>query len=552
MNGTGTSDRETADARERIERARQWAASGMQLAMHGRLAEAEKELRRAWQQVPEDASVAFNLARVILSLRRPTEALQVVAMGLAANPAAVSDLLLLRAQILLSQQKPAAAIPAFEEAITAAPKNGLAELGLAIALGESGNSDSAAGAARRAILKGADSAGARHVLGRALFGCHHYADAEAEFRHALRLRPGDGESQKALAELVWMRSGNLDKATSELNRGLQANPRATDLRVIKARLIEASGQAAQALIELEEGLRFGSDDVALRLAAAQVALALDAGTALRHAEHAFRIAPRQLPVVAIYGDALFAAGRVPEAAKLASHGLQIKPDNNHSIALLASAWRVMEDPRHAELCNYADFVRVSMLDTPDGWSDLPAYLADLKDALLKLHQLDAHPLEQTLRLGSQIDIALDSSKDPVLRAFSQAIDGPIQRYMATIGMGADVVRRRNTMDYRLNGLWSVRLKPNGHHVNHFHGQGWLSSACYIDLPRHLGEHHGEGWLTFGQPSFPTPMKLEPEYFLKPEQGLLALFPSWMWHGTIPFSGDPADRRLTMAFDVVPA
>jgi hypothetical protein len=29
-----------------------------------------------------------------------------------------------------------------------------------------------------------------------------------------------------------------------------------------------------------------------------------------------------------------------------------------------------------------------------------------------------------------------------------------------------------------------------------------------------------------------------------------LFPSYMWHGTVPFGGDTT--RLTIAFDIVPA
>ena len=32
--------------------------------------------------------------------------------------------------------------------------------------------------------------------------------------------------------------------------------------------------------------------------------------------------------------------------------------------------------------------------------------------------------------------------------------------------------------------------------------------------------------------------------------MLVLFPSYMWHGTIPFSGD--QPRLTVALDIVPA
>lgn len=109
-----------------------------------------------------------------------------------------------------------------------------------------------------------------------------------------------------------------------------------------------------------------------------------------------------------------------------------------------------------------------------------------------MHQLQAHPVHQTVRSGSQIHHALDLSRDPAINAFGQAIDGPIRRYMDIIGVGSDLLRRRNTLKYKINGLWSVRLRPQGHHLNHFHGQGWLSSACYIELPNTLGEKNGEG------------------------------------------------------------
>ena len=33
--------------------------------------------------------------------------------------------------------------------------------------------------------------------------------------------------------------------------------------------------------------------------------------------------------------------------------------------------------------------------------------------------------------------------------------------------------------------------------------------------------------------------------IRPEEGMLALFPSWQWHGTRPFA---QGERLTMAFD----
>jgi hypothetical protein len=59
-----------------------------------------------------------------------------------------------------------------------------------------------------------------------------------------------------------------------------------------------------------------------------------------------------------------------------------------------------------------------------------------------------------------------------------------------------------------------------------------------------------GWLKFGEPGTPTRPCLGAEYFIQPAPGLLALFPSYMWHGTVPFAGD--QTRLACAFDIVPA
>lgn len=43
--------------------------------------------------------------------------------------------------------------------------------------------------------------------------------------------------------------------------------------------------------------------------------------------------------------------------------------------------------------------------------------------------------------------------------------------------------------------------------------------------------------------------MEAEHFVRPEPGLLVLFPSYLWHGTEPFTSDQA--RLTIAFDALP-
>jgi len=129
----------------------------------------------------------------------------------------------------------------------------------------------------------------------------------------------------------------------------------------------------------------------------------------------------------------------------------------------------------------------------------------------------------------------------VIRAFFEAIRAPIARYIAELGEAGAA--------FRIAGAWSVRLRPHGFHANHVHPRGWISSAFYVALPAAVADDASRaGWLKFGEPGPPTRPALGPEHFVKPEPGLLALFPSSLWHGTVPFGGD--EPRLSIAFDVV--
>ena len=110
---------------------------------------------------------------------------------------------------------------------------------------------------------------------------------------------------------------------------------------------------------------------------------------------------------------------------------------------------------------------------------------------------------------------------------------------------------RTSQSLTFTGSWSVRLRGGGgHHVSHFHGQGWISSAYYAKLPNLPEEGQGTaGYIQFGAPPEHWGLELPPRRVVRPEPGLLVLFPSYMWHGTVPFSGE--DIRLTAAFDLVP-
>jgi uncharacterized protein (TIGR02466 family) len=190
------------------------------------------------------------------------------------------------------------------------------------------------------------------------------------------------------------------------------------------------------------------------------------------------------------------------------------------------------------------------VEPPSGWASREAFLADLGAALDRHHVMKEHPAQQSLRHGTQTTYRLTGSSEPAVGAFFAALDAPVRAYLARLGTGDDPLRRRNTGAYRIVGAWSVRLRPGGFHLDHMHHEGWLSSAFYVETPeRALAGEGREGWLRLGHPPFPTVPELPAERYVRPQPGRLVLFPSYMWHGTMPFTTD--ERRMTMAFDLLP-
>jgi uncharacterized protein (TIGR02466 family) len=244
-----------------------------------------------------------------------------------------------------------------------------------------------------------------------------------------------------------------------------------------------------------------------------------------------------------------AKGR-PDAALAKLHmALETHPQDQSLWGWAATAARAAGDPLYSELCDYDAMVTAYDLTAPEGWPSLEAFLEDLGKSLKILHPYGQHPTNQSLRHGSQTMHLLTGSDDPAVRAFFQAIDAPVREHIAKLGKGTDPLRRRNTGDYHIQGAWSVRLRSGGFHRDHFHPQGWLSSAFYVEVPEAVERDDKQGWIRFGQPPFITDPPLPPDHYIKPKPGRLVLFPSYMWHGTVPFTTDEA--RMSIAFDVVP-
>lgn len=316
--------------------------------------------------------------------------------------------------------------------------------------------------------------------------------------------------------------------------------------MIRSEILSAAGRY-QDSADLLAGLsKAAPGEAGLALLASQAAGAAgDARAALAFAEQAVSKLPTHPPVLITLAEACLMTGDGRRAAALAARLRGIAPTNQHAIALEATAMRLSGDPAYGELFDYPTFVKAFDIDVPPGWPDRGAYLHDLTGALDRIHAYEAEPFHQSLRKGSQAAHLLQSD-DPAIRALPAALDGPVRRYIEGLGEGSDPLRRRATGSYVLEGMWSVRLRPGGFHIDHVHPMGWISSALHIRTVDRPGR---EGWLRFGRPGILTAPPLEAEYEIQPVAGRLVLFPAYMWHGTHPFHGEA--RRLTVAFDVLP-
>ena len=97
--------------------------------------------------------------------------------------------------------------------------------------------------------------------------------------------------------------------------------------------------------------------------------------------------------------------------------------------------------------------------------------------------------------------------------------------------------------------WLVTLKKNGFQGSHIHAEGWLSGVFYIDLPPN--KKSNEGAIKFCLHGFDYRMKKNAtkEKIINPKKYDIVLFPSSLFHETLPFSSN--QKRLCIAFDLSP-
>jgi len=404
-------------------------------------------------------------------------------------------------------------------------------------------------------LETARSLGARGFemsfnLGRTLLQLYRFDEAEQAFADAVHERPLDTDAQINLARVRFMRK---DPAFArDIAATAAAHTKDRGMRLLFGLMLRRAGDLGGAENHFRDMLADQGPDPDVQSALAEV---LHEMGRLAEAESEVLRAAASKPddpiVIENVAAILLANGHAEQALPFLRLQRRKAPHDQGWLAYEATAARLLGQDLYHELYDYDRLVQSFDLETPAGWSSVAELNAALLAALDARHRFPTHPLDQSLRNGSQTARSMLTDPDPAIRSVIAAFAAPLEAYRHSLGTEiAHPISARNRGPARITGAWSVQLRRDGFHVNHFHPEGWISSAYYVSPPEEVSDAvRKPGWIKFGEPRFPVPGGL-PEKFMQPRAGRLVLFPSYMWHGTVPISG--AQRRTTIAFDASPA
>ncbi|GAB3339883.1 putative 2OG-Fe(II) oxygenase [Marilutibacter aestuarii] len=497
-----------------------WRMLGIAALRLGRAELALQALQRAHVLKPGDAGTALDLGGLWLDAGQPARArplLADAAAGLPGDPRAQFRL----ATAAYAQGDFEVAARGFEAATRLQPDWVMAWNNLAAAHGRRGDYPAAIAAARNVqALAPVEATG--HFALAALLSNRFDRDALGEglraVEEALRLDPGMADAHR-IAALLLRKLDAPARAEAHARRALALAPDDADNVDACGEQLLLNDKPREATEVYAAALQRGVDAPALR---------------------------RQL------GIALLQDGRAGDARQALYDALSRAPDDQRTIAHLGVATADVEGGEAAgALLGVQRHVHRIALPTPPGFPDAARFHAALAGDIRRHSQQRWEPAGLAAR-QAYLSGDLLADRTAAIVAFEQALRAAIDAFIAGCKPDPkDVFLRNIPRDYVLH-VWATQAAEGGHIDTHIHEASWLSGAYYVELPPAVAGDDGThpGWIEFGRPYphlAPAAAALRLE---QPRVGDLLLFPSYLFHRTLPYRG--AGERISISFDLAAA
>lgn len=561
-----------------------WQLMALAHKGEGQFDEAEQSFHKSIE-LAEQPHVLTNLANFYRQRNDNTRALAFYDRALALQPTNIPAQIN-RGHCLRDLQDYDAAAAAFMKVVTLAPGNTNARLGFAQVLQQQGRQEQALDVFNGVLNEQPEQVAALNGLGISLKVLGYVDDAVDTLMRAAHLAPNSPEilsnlaSALALADreeeaiAAYQRAIELDPRNLELHewyngylgviaheeylnsfrRAVTTRPTDTAFAVSLARKLLLNERAGEALTLLEQA-RSGAEDIASVLRETSH-VQRESGAfdnALDAAREAVSIEPSRPDLRLELATAIMAYGQdYAEALTILEQLVADFPLEQSFWAHYSTALRYNHRTTdHDWLINAEQLIQVRRINAPAEFESRGAFVSYVTSHLKSLHTTRCHPVEQSMVLGTQTLDDLLSRRDPCINHLRDALFAQLRDIIAALPSDSShPLLGRNIGTIAFSDSWSVLLRTQGYHKNHYHSAGWLSSAFYLVVPDAVHGGEREGWIKFGEPGFRAREPLAPFHWIKPEEGALVVFPSYLWHGTVPLL--TATERMTVGFDIVPA
>jgi len=380
----------------------------------------------------------------------------------------------------------------------------------------------------------------------ALQNLNRYDEALAEYRQALSQDVQNPHLHHFYNSLLF-RLRRMD----EFLKSYDQAPESRILQRAKAQFLRLDGRNAEACSIYQHLLRSNPADIACQRGAADALIAMgQLEEAAKTLDNALLRDGGNTSLINLAAEIAMRRHDPARALMLCRQALAAAPFDQMALALMGVCLRLIDDEQGEILNGFDKLIAVFDLDPPDGYSSMESFNTELLAHLSRLHPKTREPIDQSLQGGTQTPDHLFGAGHALVDKLESRIRSAVADYIGAMQESSDhPFLSRRSRQFQYAGSWSSRLQDCGYHKNHLHPDGWISSCYYIQVPESSNDTETrQGWIKFGEPNFDAGLPNPIRRSVQPVAGRLVLFPSYMWHGTIPFHGDV---RTTLAFDVIP-
>ncbi len=518
-------------------------------------AEAEETYRRATTLDPTQVDAWYNWAVMLNSLQRDDEAVEKIETAIRLSPKD-AKLYIVLGIALRGQENYDASVDAFNKAVSLAsvssPMGLVAVQNKAISYREANQPEKAINCMTDLIRIDVKSPDVFYIKACAHYDAGEYAQAEEDLYRAIDISPDYVDAHEALNKLYWER-GDDDRFLSSYAANIVRAPQSKALRYsYAAQLILAEKEDAAREILGEAVAEIGPEADLLHALGVLSMHADDFAEARTLFERALATHPDATRFRIDMANLLLRQEDYDAALRELEVAGNADPLDQEVWAYRGLCWRLMGDEKAGWLDDYDRLIDVSLLEVPEGYDNLEHFMHTLRTELESLHKTNRQPLDQSVRNGTQTVGRLLSAPSKVIQDYKAVLTKSVQNYIDRLPKDpSHPFLNRASRAFVHSGSWSVRLMNGGFHTNHMHPRGWLSNCTYVSIPGVVrsDDPRQMGWVRFGETSLQLGEREQVGKAVCPEAGMHVLFPSFMWHGTVPF--ESSEYRMTMPSDIMP-